>query len=134
MSRDDGLAYNVRTYLSRANWSEQAPGSAGSLWQHKGRDNQIVTIAVPTAIAPGSVEWRSVVERLAAFEQRSFEDMAFRLRNLFIDIVRFRAANDKVIRGSIPLTAGVSLVQAAYKMFRATATTSRGPRAHIAAT
>lgn len=46
-------------------------------------------------------------------------------------MTRLRAANDIVIRGSIPLGAGVSLVSSAWSMLRAAATTSVRPRAHI---
>jgi hypothetical protein len=40
--------------------TEKTPGVSGSLWQHDSESGQIVTMAVPTAIGPDSVEWRSV--------------------------------------------------------------------------
>jgi hypothetical protein len=128
----DVLAEDVRRYLRRNQWVEQGQGAFGSIWLRETLGGQAVTIAVPTAIRPDSVEWRSVIERLAVFEQRPISEVAFRLRNRLVDVTRLRAANDYVISGSIPLKAGVGLVGAAYKMYRASATTARRPRAHIA--
>ncbi|MFC4081787.1 hypothetical protein [Amycolatopsis samaneae] len=92
----------------------------------------MTTIVVPASMQPGSIEWRSVVERLAAFERRSVDEVAGRIQHLLTDVTRLRAADDLVIRGSIPLAAGVGLVSAAHKMLRAIATTALRPRAHIA--
>jgi len=127
-----GLAGNVRTYLRRTGWTEEAPGVAGSLWHHEAVQREPVTIAVPATVRRATVEWRSVTERLASFEQRPTAEVAFRVEHLFVDVTRFRVANDLVIEGSIPLTAGVDLVASAYKLLRASATTARRPRAQIA--
>ena len=124
---------NVRTYLRRTGWTAQPPGPAGALWHHSTDDaTRAVVLAVPDEPSDGEIEWRSLVERLAVFEGRSVEEMAQMLRELSVDVTRFRAANDYAISGSIPLTAGVGLVGAAYKMLRASATTAQRPRAHIA--
>lgn len=131
MNDPNDLAENIGSYLRRTQWAEQGRGAFGSIWLRES-GSQALTIAVPNAIRPDSVEWRSVIERLANFEQRPISDMTFRLRNRLVDVTRLRAANDYVISGSIPLTAGVGLVGAAYKMLRASATTARRPRAHIA--
>lgn len=132
MSGQELLAENVCNYLRRNRWAEQSPGIAGSLWQRDNDAGQTIMIAVPASIRIDSIEWRSVIERLAVFEQRSADEVASNIRNLFVDITRLRAANDLVISGSIPLAAGVGLVAAAQKMLRATATTAQRPRAHIA--
>lgn len=78
------------------------------------------------------MEWRGVLERLARFEQRPMENVASSIEFQLTDVTHLRAANDIVIRGSIPLGAGVSLVSSAYSMLRASATTAVRPRAHIA--
>lgn len=132
MSSQELFVENVRIYLRRNRWTEQPPGIAGSLWQRDSESGQTATIAVPTSMRVDSVEWRSVVERIAAFERRAVDEVVSSIRNLLVDITRFRAANDLVISGSIPLTAGVGLVGAAHKMLRASATTAQRPRAHIA--
>ena len=123
---------DLRHYLKVADWKERVPGDAGALWDNVNGEGQDFTIAVPTVIPPDSVEWRSVIERLAAFELLSVAQVVYRLQNQFVDVTRFRAANDYVIHESIPLTAGVGLIGAAYKMLRASATTARRPRGHIA--
>jgi hypothetical protein len=125
------LTENVRNYLRRNQWTEQAPGLAGSLWHRDRAGEAIATIAVPASIRADSIEWRSVIERLAVFERRSTDAVASSIRNLLVDITRLRAANDLVISGSIPLKAGVELVSSAHKLLRTCATTAQRPRAHI---
>jgi hypothetical protein len=125
------LTENVRNYLRRNQWVEQAPGIAGSLWTRDRDGEEIITIAVPAAIRADTIEWRSVIERLATFEQRPVDAVASSIRNLLVDITRLRAANDLVISGSIPLKAGVELISSARKLLRTCATTAQRPRAHI---
>jgi hypothetical protein len=123
-----GLDQLVRLFLIRQGWQADPPGPAGALWRRG--DNQVV--AVPDHIGLDSSEWRSVVQRLSAFEARQPEDIASTIQLQMTDVTRLRAANDVVIAGSIPLPAGVNLVSSAYAMLRAAATASVRPRAHIA--
>jgi hypothetical protein len=118
----------LQRYLRRRGWTPDAPGPAGALW----RNGDDAVIAVPDDLSPAMVEWRGVLERLAHVEQRPSEDIANSVQFQLTDVTRLRAANDIVIRGSIPLGAGVSLVSSAWAMLRASATTSVRPRAHIA--
>lgn len=118
----------LQLYLRRTGWTADTPGPAGALWRH-GHD---AVIAVPHGINPATMEWRGVLERLARFEQRPMENVASSIEFQLTDVTHLRAANDIVIRGSIPLGAGVSLVSSAYSMLRASATTAVRPRAHIA--
>jgi hypothetical protein len=118
----------LREYLSRRGWEPDPPGPGGALWRH-GDD---AVIAVPDRISQGSVEWRSVIERLAAFEARPPIDVVYGVQFQMIDVTHLRAANDIVIAGSIPLEAGVSLVSSGWAMLRAAATSSVRPRSHIA--
>jgi hypothetical protein len=90
-------------------------------------------IAVPFGeLAPGEREWRSIIERLAEFERRSVLEVASSVTNQFIDVTYLRAANDLIISGSIPLTAGAKLVASVKDMLRSSATTAQRARAHIA--
>ena len=126
--RSSATAYLLELYLRRTGWRADPPGPAGALWRHGGD----AVIAVPDDVGPTTVEWRGVLERLARFEQRPVRDVATSVELQLIDVTRLRAANDIVIRGSIPLGAGVSLVSSAWSMLRASATTAVRPRAHIA--
>jgi len=130
----------LRAYMDIAGWEEQPPGPAGSLWRHSGYPEwrimdaglPIGVIAVPDGLEEGSLEWNGVIVRLAAFEGRPLAEVISKVRNLFFDVTRLRAANDLVITGSIPLSAGTGLVGAAYRIVRAAATTSQRPRSQIA--
>lgn len=127
------LSEAVQAHLKRNGWRVVGAGSAGSLWADGvGSEQEVTTVAVPSDLKTGSREWDGLVQRLALYEQRSTAIMAFSLISPRTDITRMRAADDIVIADSIPLTAGVGLIDAAYKMLRATATTARRPRPHIA--
>lgn len=118
----------LRFYLLRHGWSPDDPGPGGALWRRQ--DDAVV--AVPDQVSAGTVEWRSVVERLAAYENQTVSVVAESIRLQLTDVTRLSAANDIVIAGSIPLAAGVSLVSSAWAMLRAAATSSVRPRSHIA--
>lgn len=126
------LLDDIRAYLRRNGWVEQEHGVAGALWARRADDQtEPAVIAVPDRIRVGTVEWASVVERLAAYEGRSVNAVTADIRDQYVDVARLRAANDIVIEGSIPLGAGVSLVASAHQMLRACATTAQRPRAQI---
>lgn len=131
MSKDKVSPEAMRHYLEIAKWRLRQQGNGGAIWENENSQGLGSHVLVPSALPVNSLEWRSVVERLAKFEERPFQDVEFRIENQFVDITRFRAANDFVIHESIPLTAGVGLVGSAYKMLRASATTARKPKAHI---
>jgi hypothetical protein len=115
-------ARDVRVYLERAGWAAATSGDAGELWRHADAEH---AIAVPWQLAPGTPEWRAVAERLAAFERVRIRIVEERLRRVWVDVTRLRAANDVVIAGSIPLSAGAALVSSASVLVRAAATTAQ---------
>jgi hypothetical protein len=126
------LSANLNRYLTQAGWEKQSPGSAGSLWfQTYGGSPEPIALAVPNQIESEDAELDGILRRLSAFERRPTADIAMNILTQFIDITRFRAANDYVIAGSIPLSAGVSLVESARSMLRAAGTTARRPRPQI---
>lgn len=141
MTATRDISTNLRDYLQRSGWEPQPPGVGGALWRRTspapgtyggaGRD-EAPSIAVPSGVRPGTNEWRGLINRLSAYEQRSAEAVAFSIEHYYVDVTRFRAANDFKIAGTIPLLAGVDLVSSAYKMLRASATTARQPKSHIA--
>jgi hypothetical protein len=133
------LVTSVRGYLKRAGWTQQEPGAAGALWTLTtpasgtyGDAEGEPALAVPFDIRLDSPAWHGLTDRVAAYEQRPVELVADEIEHFYIDVTRFRAANDYVIARSIPLTAGVDLVASAYKMLRASATTARQAKGHIA--
>lgn len=133
------LLSSVEGYLHRAGWARREPGPAGALWtlpaqatgnNRMAEDDQ--TLAVPFEIRLESPAWNGLIHRVAAHEQREVDQVADEIEHFYIDVTRFRAANDYLIAGSIPLTAGVDLVASAFWMLRASATTARQAKAHIA--
>lgn len=129
---DVALVDNVRRYLQVSGWEEQPSGQAGALWNPPARlGRQVPAIAVPRHMEPGTLEWRGLIERLAAFEHKSQNDLALSVMTQYVDIFRLRAVNDYVISGTISLEAGAHLVRSAYDMLRAAGTTARRPRAQI---
>jgi hypothetical protein len=123
------LTTNLNRYLSLAGWERQEPGPAGSLWLQSSRPE--VALAVPEPIKPDMDEWPGIIDRLAVFEHRSPTDVAMSILTQYVDVTRLRAVISYVITGTIPLEAGVSLVQSAHSMLRAAGTTARRPRAQI---
>lgn len=123
------LQRNLSLYLVAHGWtSTRDPGLAGRLWDHSGTD---LSVAVPQEVREGTLDWRSITERLAEVERVSAEQVATDVLLVSIDVANLRAANDLVIRDSIPYEAGVAMMQGAWRMFRACATTSMRPRAQI---
>jgi hypothetical protein len=132
---DDSLSSfraSLYRYLVQAGWQRQTPGPAGSLWyQSAERVPERVAIAVPDRVEPEDPELDGILRRLSSFERRPAAQIAMNIVTQFVDVARLRAANDHVITGTIPLTAGVSLVESARSMLRAAGTTARRPRSQI---
>jgi len=116
-------------YLAATGWlAPEQPGNAGGLWRHPQSD---LLLPVPTRLVDGGLDWDRLVERVAQVEDASPVEVVARIDARLVDVANLRAANDIVIRDTIPYHAGVTMVRESYGMLRAVATTSLGPRAHI---
>jgi hypothetical protein len=116
-------------YLSAKGWlPPEEIGQVGGLWRHPDSD---YLLPVPNDLDSEGIDWRVITERLAMVENVSVADVIERLTGPLIDVANLRAANDIVIRDTIPYTAGVTLVQSSWTMLRASATTSLGAKANI---
>lgn len=119
----------LTAYLQSTGWlAPSDAGPAGGLWRLPGSD---LLLPVPHELANDGVDWQRIVERLAEVEDASESDISVRLVGEPIDVASIRAANDIVIRDTIPFAAGVTIVRESWLMLRAAATTSLGPKAHI---
>jgi hypothetical protein len=125
-STSGDVSDEAHRYLRRTGWESGDPGPSGALWRRDG-----AVVAVPNEVVVGSLEWHGLVERVAAVERRRPADVALGIERELTDVAHLRAANDIVIRGSIPLQAGVSLVSSAWSMMRSSATTAQRLRAQI---
>jgi hypothetical protein len=116
-------------YLASTGWIAPAEaGPSGGLWKRPGTD---LLLPVPHELVDGGLDWQLVVERLAEVEKSSEAEVASRLGRQLADVANIRAANDLVIRDTIPYATGVTMVRESWTMLRAAATTSLGQKAHI---
>jgi hypothetical protein len=123
------LRDRVARYLTAAGWS--APnevGELGGLWRHP---TSRLILPLPDHLALDGIDWEVVTERIAMLEGVPVAEVVARLTEEPADIANLRAANDIVVRDTIPLEAGVTLVQSCWTMLRSSATTALGPRAFI---
>lgn len=120
-------AQDLQDYLNLNGWQEQTQGPAGGLWEAKNG----AIVAVPKHIQPRDFAWKGVIERIASASHTSPSNVESAVLNMFVDVTEFRAADDILIQGSIPVEAGFSLMSTARTLLRASATTSRGPKALI---
>ncbi|WP_394253092.1 hypothetical protein [Arthrobacter pityocampae] len=114
-------------YLNLTGWNQRTSGESGGLWEATNGD----VIAVPHKAFAGDLAWNGVVERVADSAGLSKKSVEASVRNLYVDVTEFRAADDILIHGSIPVEAGFSLISTARALLRTSATTSRGPKALI---
>lgn len=114
-------------FLTKHDWRPVNRGPAGELWRHE----EGAVVAVPWELSPNDLQWEGVIARIAAPLNESAPAVATAIRNAYVDVTDFRAADDILIEGSIPVEAGFSLISTARTILRASATTSRGARAQI---
>ncbi|MFE5837266.1 hypothetical protein [Arthrobacter sp. NPDC056493] len=88
-------------------------------------------VAIPWQLSPSDLQWDGVISRIAAPLNEPTPTVATAIRNAYIDVTDFRAADDILIEGTIPVEAGFSLISTARTILRASATTSRGVRSQI---
>ncbi|TDU30546.1 hypothetical protein [Arthrobacter sp. JUb115] len=121
------ISPNLNWYLKNHGWALLSKGAAGELWRHERGS----VIAVPWKISPGDLQWYGLIERIARPTRSAIESVASAIEHAYMDVTDFRAADDILIEGSIPIEAGYSLISTARTIFRASATTSKGARAQI---
>lgn len=125
---DRDVTTELTAYLSRAGWRSGPAGPLGTLWHHP---DAPAKLAVPFEVKLGTREWSGIVERLSAWSRLSVRAVVERVEYQFVDVTRLSAANDMVIDGTIPLSAGRVMVASAELMLRAAGTTSQRLRSSI---
>lgn len=121
------ILQNLEWYLKTHGWTPMNKGSSGELWQYA----EGPVVAVPWEITTDDLQWKGLIERIARPINANFDSVSSAIEHAYIDVTDFRAADDVLIEGSIPLEAGYSLTSTARTIFRASATTSRGARSRI---
>ncbi|KUM29350.1 hypothetical protein AQ436_06575 [Arthrobacter sp. EpRS66] len=122
ISRDD-----LAEFLTLQNWQIKGSGNVGDLWEAKSGQR----VGVPYGINSDSVEWASVIERVAKYSEKSSQQISDGIRGLWMDTFEFRAASDIYIKDTIPASAGADLFQNVWRILRSSATTSQGRKAQI---
>jgi hypothetical protein len=118
---------DLLSYIRSTGWSAVARGTLGDLWESpSGRQ-----VGIPYEINPETLDWHSVMERVAADTRQSSQELSDIIRGLWIDAFSFRASSDIYIQDTIPAKAGADLFKNVWKLLRSAATTSRTPKAHI---
>jgi hypothetical protein len=128
MTTTPTLLAHVRTWMTRNGWQEVGQGKAGWLWSSpSGR-----SIAIPRSLEADQEVFDGVVRRLADSADIEADDLSRKLQNWSTDIAYVRAANDHVVGNTIPLEAGVVLLDSTRTMFRAAASAAVRRRSAIA--
>jgi hypothetical protein len=123
------LTQFITEYLTATGWIVPAQvGEKGGLWRHPQSD---YLLPIPNELTADGVDWHVITERLAMVEDSEVTDVLARIDRRWVDIANVRAANDIVIRDTIPYSAGVTLVRESWGMLRSSATTSLGPQPFI---
>lgn len=119
----------VIRYLTAEGWRPpHDTGEVGQLWRHPTSE---YILPVPDQLVEASIDWQVITERLALLQGLKVAEVIARLTKEAVDIANLRAANDIVVRDTIPLEAGATLVQSCWTMLRSSATTALGPKAFI---
>lgn len=115
------------SYLGTNDWAAISNGSIGELWESpSGRQ-----VGIPYDVRTGSLDWRSVLERVADDARLTVQELSNTILGLWVDTFAFRASSDIYIQDTIPAKAGADLFKNVWKLLRAAATTSRTPKARI---
>lgn len=118
---------DLLSYLGSTGWEAVTRGTIGDLWQSpSGRQ-----VGIPYRVRPDTLDWRSVLERVADDTRQSTQELSDTILGLWVDSFSFRASSDIYIQDTIPAKAGADLFKNVWKLLRSAATTSRTPKAHI---
>ncbi|OZF01336.1 hypothetical protein [Rhodococcoides fascians] len=116
-------------YLAATGWlPPEDIGQLGGLWRHVATQD---LLPVPNQLNDEGLDWSAITQRLAQIERSPVVDVVARLNGFAVDIANLRAANDIVIKDTIPYGAGMTLVKEGWAMFRSSATTALGPKSFI---
>ena len=120
----------LAAYAVRTGWHLKSQGNEGSLYVKSLKDREIY-LPIPIKTSKDLFAYRTQISRLAEAENRSESSILLDLKNYNQDVIRLKGASELWNGNSIPLKSGVGLVNTAYKMLRAIATTSRSPKSYI---
>lgn len=114
--------------LSSRGWTKIGSGDDGSLWRDP---TAASTVAVPDGLTVASYEWPGIVDRIAlglGLERHAILDL---IQHQFVDVTELRAEAEDDRIDSVLLATGLSLVESARVLVRASATASRTERLSI---
>lgn len=115
-------------YLKLKGWKPDSKGEAGTVWRLEGWDRPLPVLENLTS---SDYEWASTIERIALAAKVPPNAVNQEISRMYFDVQNFRAAEDVLIRGSIPIEAGFTLFSSARAMIRAAASTARSCKVRI---
>lgn len=114
-------------FITNRGWTLAGTGTIGELWESSsGRQ-----VGVPYSVEADSLDWRAILERVAADSKLSVNTLSGLIAGFWADTFAFRASSDVYIRETIPARAGADMFMNIWKLLRSAATTSRTPKAQI---
>lgn len=118
-------ASDISALLARRGWHRARASERTALWLLPSSAGELY---VPHTLRRDTLEWAGVLERIAAPKSENPLDIERSLEQTNFDVLRFRV---NASGESIPLDSAATMVNSAYGMIRAAATSARRPRQRI---
>lgn len=118
-------AADITALLMRRGWSQERFSERAALWSLPERFGELY---VPHTLRRDTLEWAGVLERIATPTKEHPSDVEKSIEQTHFDVVRFRV---NATGDSIPLESATTVINSAYGMLRAAATSARRPRQSI---
>lgn len=124
MSSSHAVA-DVTAELLRRDWVRKRSSERAALWTLPGSSAELY---VPHSLRRDTLEWKGVLERIAAPARETSHDIERAIENKNYDFMRFRVNASGV---SIPLESAATVINTAFGMIRAAATAAHRPTQSI---
>lgn len=124
-SRLSSAAGDITELLAGRGWERARTSERAALWILPAAHAELY---VPHGLQRDTLEWTGVLERIAAPLSEKPVDIEKSLEQKNFDVMRFRV---NASGESIPLESAAAVVNSAFGMIRAAATSARRPRQHI---
>lgn len=123
-------ARDVAALLQRTSWTLTVGGNdeRADLWEHL---DSGASLYLPHRLNLGSFVWSDVLERIGAVLRKPASEVLRDIELGWYDVTRFRVDSDGLGTQTVPLDAAATVVNSAFGMLRAAATTARQPRQAI---
>ena len=112
---------DTASYLTRAAWRPVLQGPLAEIWEPQAGDSLRLMVPKVESAPDYSAMMKNLTAELARYEGRSPDKVWRDIARQFLDITKLRAASEDLIDGTIPLQAGIALVESAKRLVTASA-------------